>query len=112
MRIDECAAGDEKKSIRLKMKYLFTDDALEKYSWRGTEKKKSFKQLKAVNAIIYQSVRDQFRKYRMEQYKGYMVQWLKLSKTRQRTVTYSYPARRNETESSDEVDDEYEDEDR
>ncbi|KAJ6639288.1 hypothetical protein Bhyg_12031, partial [Pseudolycoriella hygida] len=53
MRDRELGAGDEKKSIRLKMKYLFNDSVLERYSWRGTEKKKPFNQLKLINKTIF-----------------------------------------------------------
>lgn len=103
-RLDELTAEEEKKVIRLKMKYLFADEILEGYSWRGTEKKRAFKQLKNVNQIIFESVRSQFRKYRYDQYKKYMIEWLKHSRTRQRTVKYSYPVRKEVEESSSEDD--------
>lgn len=90
------------------MKYLFADCVLERYSWRGTEKKKAFKQLKLINKTIFESVRYQFQKYRYDQYKNYVVEWLKHSRTRQRVVTYRYPTPRN-VRSVDDDDDDSED---
>lgn len=99
-------AGDTaRKSIRLKMKYLFTDPVLDRYTWRGTEKKKSFKSLKSLNNLLYSSVRQQFgQKYKRHEFNSYMVQWLKHSRSRQRTVNYSYPDQKNFDDSDDSED--------
>lgn len=88
------------------MKYLFIDPVLELYTWRGTEDKKPFKSLRSINSLIYQSVRLQFgQQYKKHEYKAYMIQWLKHSKSRQRVITYSYPQRKetngSENDSSD-----------
>lgn len=89
------------------MKYLFTDQVLENYTWRGTADKGPFKSLKALNHLILRSVRDRCPSTARDEYKDYMIQWLKHARTRQRTVTYTYPARRNLNRdgSSDEDDD-------
>lgn len=116
--MDEITGDSAKKSIRLKMKYLFT--VLERYTWLGTETKKPFKSLKSLNNLLYQSVREQFgqksqqfgqkghQKYKLHEYQSYMVQWLKHSRSRQRTVTYSYPDQKKFDDSEDELtDDEF-----
>jgi len=93
--LDEITGDKPNKSIRLKMKFLFTDTVLDLYTWRGTDEKQSFRKLKTLNDLIFTSVRQQFgSKYKRHEYNKYMVQWIKHSKSRQRTVTYSYPSRR------------------
>lgn len=87
------------------MKYLFTDPVLEKYTWRGTEKKQSFKSLKSINNLLYRSVRHQFKNYKQFQYKDYMVQWIKHAKSRQREVTYKYPDRNESSDFGESTDD-------
>lgn len=96
----------------MKMKYLFSDSVLDEYTWRGTADLAPFKQLTAVNSLIFRSVRTHSSKYKYKSYKDYMVQWIKHSTTRQRTVTYTYPNRnQNENETDhDSDDDEYYDE--
>lgn len=86
------------------MKYLIIDQVLEHYTWKGTGEKKAFVKLTFLNDLIFKSVRSQFPKYTFKAYKTYMVQWLKHSKTRQRTVVYHYP-NRNERHENDEDDD-------
>lgn len=73
------------------MKYLVKDHVLGAYTWRGTAEKKA---LVSLNELIFQSVRNSFKNYKMNDYKDYMVQWLKHSGTRQRVVTYTYPNRK------------------
>ncbi len=63
------------------------------YTWRGTGEKKAFEKLVHLNDLIYKSIQQQFRKYTYKEYSSYMVQWLKHSRTRQRTVLYQYPDR-------------------
>lgn len=78
------------------MKYLFSDTVLERYCWGGTPdgKKKPFKQLIAINNLIYESVKRQFRAFKKIEYKNYLIyKWLKHSRSRQRIVTYRYPTR-------------------
>lgn len=87
------------------MKYLIADCVLEHYTWNGTGEKKAFKKLIFLNDLIFKSVRSHFTKYTYKAYKTYMVQWLKHSKTRQRTVIYKYP-NRNQRRENDEDDDE------
>lgn len=101
--MNEITGDDAKKAIRLKMKYLFTDPVLERYTWRGTDKKSPFKSLKSLNNLLYMSVRLQFKNYKLFEYKTYMVQWLKHSRSRQRKVTYSYPDRKELSDSEDEI---------
>lgn len=103
--MNDITGGDPRKAIRLKMKYLFTDPVLERYTWRGTVKKDSFKSLKSLNNLLYTSVRGQFEDYKRFQYNSYMVEWLKHAKTRQRKVTYTYPDRKELSDSDDEVSD-------
>lgn len=100
--MNELGGDKYKKCIRLKMKYLFTDPVLERYTWRGTDKKMPFKQLKVLNDLILRSVRDRCPKTRRDEYKDYVIQWLKHARTRQRKVTYTYPDRQNRDDSSDE----------
>lgn len=104
-RLNEITASNTNKALRLKMKYLFTDVVLERYTWLGTDKKRPFKSLKSLNNLLYMSVRQQFKNYNRFEYKSYMVQWLKHSKSRQRKVTYTYPnPNRNEfSDSEDEI---------
>ncbi len=64
---------------------------MERYTWRGTDEKKSFKKLSSLNKLIFQSVRVDFSNYKYKDYKAYMITWVKHAKSRQRTVTYSYP---------------------
>lgn len=78
------------------MKYLISDPVLENFTWRGTEEKRSFKKLELLNDLIFKSVRSQFKNYKVSEYCKYMVEWLKHAKTRQRTVSYSYPTNRKE----------------
>lgn len=86
------------------MKYLVSDQVLDRYTWRGTGEKKAFEKLTFLNALIYKSVRSQFKKFSFKEYKTYMVQWLKHSKTRQRTVVYRYPNRNQQDENEEESD--------
>ncbi len=104
--MNEITANNAKKAIRLKMKYLFTDPVLEKYTWRGTDQKRPFKSLKSLNQLLYTSVCHQFKNYKQFEYKSYMVEWLKHAKSRQRKVTYTYPDRKDVDDSDDEVSDE------
>lgn len=92
-RLDLFGGKDEKQAIRLKMKYLIADTALEHYTWRGTADKKAFNKLVYLNDLIFKSVRTQYRNYTVKQYKTYMVEWVKHAKTRQRKVFYQYPGR-------------------
>lgn len=88
------------------MKYLFSDPVLDKYTWRGTAELAPFKQLTAVNSLIFRSVRAYSSKYKYKSYKNYIVEWIKHSTTRQRTVTYTNPKRKqNENENDDDSDD-------
>ncbi len=87
------------------MKYLFTDQLLERYTWNGTEEKNSFKKLKALNSLILSSVRQRCPKTKRDEYKDYMIQWLKHAKSRQRIVSYTYPERTSRDDSYDEDDD-------
>lgn len=77
------------------MKYLFSNPCLENYTWCGTEKKGAFKKFKAINNLILRSVRERCPNTHKDEYKDYMMTWLKHAKSRQRKVTYSYPNRRN-----------------
>lgn len=103
--MNEITGGDAKKAIRLKMKYLFTDPVLDRYTWRGTDKKHSFKSLKSLNNLLLMSVRQQFESYKRFEYNAYMVQWLKHSTSRQRIVTYVYPDREELNDSEDDISD-------
>ncbi len=100
-RLNEITGGDPKKALRSKMKYLFSDTVLERYTWRGTEKKNPFKSLKTLNHLLYTSVRRQFKDYKQFEYKNYMVEWLKHAKSRQRKVTYIYPDRKDDSDDSE-----------
>lgn len=88
------------EAIRIRMKYLFTDTVLDKYTWRGTSEKGPFEKFTFLNDLIYKSVRTNFKKFPIKQFNSYMVEWLKHSKTRQRTVVYSYPDPRPTFENS------------
>lgn len=107
--MDELGGIKPNEAVRLKMKYLISDPVLDGYSWRGTGEKKAFQKLTFLNDLIFKSVRSQFKKYTMKDYKNYMVQWLKHSRTRQRKVTYQYPERNPQNES--EYDDDAEEDD-
>lgn len=98
-RIAELGGRTANEAVRLRMKYLITDSVLDGYTWRGTGEKKAFEKLTFLNDLIYKSVRLQFRKYTNKEYQTYMVQWLKHSGTRQRTVIYAYPNRNPRTSS-------------
>lgn len=90
------------------MKYLFIDPVLELYTWRGTEDKKPFKSLRSINSLIYQSVRLQFgQQYKKHEYKAYMIQWLKHSKSRQRVITYNPQRKETNGSENDSSDDEF-----
>lgn len=106
--MDELGGAKPNEAIRLKFKYLITDVVLNLYTWRGTGDKKAFKKLIFLNDLIFKSVRTQFKKYTFKEYGTYAVQWLKHSKTRQRTVVYSYPTQQIE---NDDHGDDNEDED-
>lgn len=87
------------------MKYLFADVALEGYTWNGTIKKKPFKELKSLKNLILQSVRVDFINYKYEDFKSYMMTWIKHARSRQRTVTYSYPNKKSKQHESNDEDD-------
>lgn len=93
--MNELGGVNYKKCIREKMKYLFTNQVLECYSWNGTVEKDAFKQLQALNALILSSVRDRCPNTRRDEYKNYMSEWLKHARSRQRQITYTYPEPRN-----------------
>lgn len=96
------------------MKYLIADTVLEGFTWRGTveTKKKPFKQLVALNNLIFESVKHQFKAYKKIDYKNYLVNnWLKHSRTRQRIVTYQYPTRHQRNDEFDVEENELEEED-
>lgn len=86
----------------------------------GYREKKAFKQFESLNDLIYRSVREQFKRFKFDEYRSYMVQWLKHSRTRQRTVLYTYPERKmsnnvygaddNDDDENNFDDDHYEDE--
>lgn len=103
----ELTGGDPKAAIRSKMKYLFSDPVLERYTWRGTEKKRPFKSLKSLNNLLYASVRNQFEEYHRFEYNKYMVQWLKHAKSRQRVITYKYPDPKEMSDSDEVTDDDF-----
>lgn len=104
--MDQLGGDNPEAAIRYRMKYLFTDTVLDKYTWRGTAEKDPFKKFKFLNNLIYGNVRSNFTKikYARDKYNSYMVQWLKHSTTRQRTVVYSYPNRNPHGEESDKLD--------
>lgn len=109
--MDELGGAKYEKCIRLKMKYLFSDEVLEYYSWNGTSIKSAFKQLKAINNLVLKSVRNRCPKTKRDEYEGYLSHnWLKHAKSRQRTVTYTYPKKKNRDEDDDDEGD-YNDED-
>lgn len=112
-RLDELDGQDPNASIRLKMKYLFSDTVLDEYTWRGTQEKAPFRDLKSINKLILNSVRNDFPgiKYKFFAYKKYMIEWLKHSFTRQRTVTYTYPRRKKKAVIDEEENDDYYDDD-
>lgn len=97
------------------MKYLFDDNALKKYRWRGnagnaskknpTKPKKPFKDLIELNNLLFYSVRMEFPDLKRYLYNSYMSQWLKNAPARLRVVTYTYPDRQSSDEgTSDEND--------
>ncbi len=67
----------------------------------------------SLNKLILQSVRVDFSNYKYKDYKAYMITWVKHAKSRQRTVTYSYPNQKKSKsyESSNGEDDENDDSD-
>lgn len=93
------------------MKYLIADTVLERYTWRGTGDKKAFEKLTFLNDLLYKSVCSQFKKYTLKEFQLYMVQWLKHSKTRQRTVVYHYPNREQQLENDEEYDEDFDNSD-
>ena len=110
--MNELNGDDPNKSIRLTMKYLISDPILDGYTWRGTvtPPKRAFKELVNLNRLIFKSVRaslepSKFKKYKFLQYKNYMIQWLKHSRSRQRIVTYQYPIAHQQNDNYDDVDD-------
>ncbi|KAJ6642674.1 hypothetical protein Bhyg_07627, partial [Pseudolycoriella hygida] len=107
-RMNELGGNKYEKCIREKMKYLFTNQVLECYTWRGTKEKDAFMQFKSLNNLILRSVRDLFPSTERHEYKEYMKLWLKHAKTRQRMVAYVYPERNSEEIDSDEDDDDNE----
>ncbi|KAJ6642852.1 hypothetical protein Bhyg_07808 [Pseudolycoriella hygida] len=104
-RLNELGGANYKKCIREKMKYLFTNKVLERYTWNGTVEKRGFKNLKALNNLILRSVRQRCPNTKRDEYKDYMMEWLKHAKSRQREVTYTYPEQTNFDDSYDEDDD-------
>lgn len=72
---------------------------------------KAFEKLTTINDLIYKGVRSHFKKYTFKEYKTYMVEWIKHSTTRQRTVVYSYPNKKQHQDEEDEEFDEELDED-
>lgn len=101
-RLDQLGGKTENQAIREKMKYLIVDTVLERHTWRGTGEKKAFEKLTFLNDLLYKSVCSQFKNYTYKEFKSYMVQWLKHSKTRQRTLVYQYPNRNQEHENDEE----------
>lgn len=73
------------------MKYLVSDTVLDQYTWCGTIKLDAFQNLVNINNLLFRSVREQFETYKRSAFNKYMVEWLKHSSTRQRTVIYKYP---------------------
>ncbi|XP_037034267.1 uncharacterized protein LOC119073068 [Bradysia coprophila] len=110
-RADEFITKKPKKTIRLIMKYLFLDSVLEHYCWNGTSEKQAFKKLTSINNFIFGVIAAHFKKYKRDQYQSYMADWLKHAKSRQRTVTYTYPQRRGETRNANDDDDDNDDDD-
>lgn len=83
------------------MKYLFTDQVLDRFTWRGTADLKAFEKLTSINALIYKGIRSRFKKYTFKEYQTYMVEWIKHSTTRQRTVVYQYPNKKQDEENEE-----------
>lgn len=110
-RLDQLGGKDANQAIREKMKYLIADTVLERYTWRGTGDKKAFEKLTFLNDLLYKSVCSQFKKYTLKEFQLYMVQWLKHSKTRQRTVVYHYPNREQQLENDEEYDEDFDNRD-
>ncbi|KAJ6643186.1 hypothetical protein Bhyg_08142 [Pseudolycoriella hygida] len=102
-RMDELGGSKPNEAIRLRMKYLFSDKCLDHYTWRGTHEKAPFEKLTLLNDLIFKSVRRNFKGYSRRSFNKYMVEWLKHSTTRQRTVVYTYP-NRNSPEKDNESD--------
>lgn len=98
-----------KKTVRGIMTYLITDQVLDSYTWLGTSDLEPFKKFTSINNLIYRIART--KEFKRIDYDRYMVQWLKHSTTRQRTVTYTYPNRRNGEENEDEDEDDESDND-
>lgn len=101
-RLDELGGTKENQAIRFRMRYLISDTVLERYTWRGTGDKRAFEKLIYLNDLVFRSVRSNFKKFSYKEYKTYMVQWIKHAKTRQRTVTYSYPKQLEENDEASE----------
>lgn len=107
--MNELGGTKANDAVRLRMKYLVIDKVLDKYTWRGTGKKKAFEKLTFLNDLIFKSVRSQFKNYTFKDFASYMVQWLKHSTTRQRTVVYQYPNCNIEEENSEQDGEDIED---
>lgn len=86
------------------------DTVLDRYTWLGTTgdaPKFAFKNLININNLTFWSVCHQFPYYTRHEYDKYLVEWLKHSTTRQRTVINQYPQREDmNDEDGDQNDDE------
>lgn len=93
--MDTLGGTDPNAAVRERMKYLFNNKVMDKYTWGGTAKLDAFNSFKSLNNLIYNNVRANFPKikYSKDKFRKYMVQWIKHSTTRQRTVVYTYPDR-------------------
>lgn len=103
-RLGQLGGKKPNEAIRLRMKYLITDQVLDHFTWRGTGEKNAFEKLTFLNDLIFKSVRQNFKNLSFKDYQSYMVQWLKHSTTRQRTVVYQYPNRYTQ---NDDLDDDF-----
>lgn len=69
-------------AVRTILKLLITDESLNGFTWKGTSTKDSFKQLNALNEIIFTLILKKFKEFSLEIYEKKIKQWLRHTEER------------------------------
>lgn len=86
LRLARIGGKNPNLMVRRCMQKIFKDSVLDKYTWCGTLTKAPFQEFKTICETIFLAVRRNFKKYTEYRFEAYMVEYLKHSGTRQRSV--------------------------
>lgn len=84
LSIVQNGSDDEAGIVRKSVKFIFSDDVLLKYSWKGTAEKNSFSNLVNTKEVILDAIRTKYPNFERSVFEKRVKQWIRHAEERLR----------------------------